>query len=166
MIERQPSRPPRHYSKRHRSPGYVHRPAVRHSKLNHKSHQQKRACSQSGCEAENEEDGKENLSGADKECSGLRRGKRVRAAGQMQLELIAEKEDRYVVQLEETVPFVDAGSPEWSREGDAQHKLGERRLGDPFNNRIHPLGGAPDRQPYVLSDLRQHVVSFLHKGPS
>ena len=43
MVERQPSRPPRHYSKRHGRPGYVHWPAVRHSKLNHESHHQERA---------------------------------------------------------------------------------------------------------------------------
>jgi hypothetical protein len=46
MVERQPSWPPRHYSKRHGRPGYVHWPAVRHSKLDHESHHQEPARSQ------------------------------------------------------------------------------------------------------------------------
>ena len=48
IIDRQRSRPTRHYSKRHGRPGYVHRPAVRYSKLDHKSHHQEPARSQSG----------------------------------------------------------------------------------------------------------------------
>lgn len=81
----------------------------------------------------------------------------------MQLELRAEKEDCYIVQLEETVPFVDAGSPEWSGKSDAQHKLGERGVGDQFNNRIHSLNEPADRVPYVADDLPRHDVSFLRK---
>src|SRR5262249_15587600 len=71
-VERQPSRPPCHDSNGHGRPGYVHGPAVRNSKLDHESHHQECARSQSGCQAENEEDGKENLGGADKECGCLR----------------------------------------------------------------------------------------------
>jgi hypothetical protein len=51
------------------------------------------------------------------------------------------------------------------RKGDAEHKLAERRLGDQFYNRIHPLNGPPDRAPYFAGDLREHGVSFLRKGP-
>jgi len=83
----------------------------------------------------------------------------------MQLKLRAEKEDCDIVQLQETVPFVDTGSPERSRKPDAQHKLSERRLGDPFNNRIRPLNEPADRVPYVAGDLPRHGVSFLRKGP-
>jgi hypothetical protein len=79
----------------------------------------------------------------------------------MQLKLVAEKQDCSVVQLQEAIPFVDPGSPERSRKGDAQHELGERRLGDQFNNRIRPLNEPPDRLPYP-----RHSISFLHKGPS
>ena len=71
------------------------------------------------CQTENEENGKKNFGGTDEERHDLRHRKRVRAARQMQLELRAEKENRNVVQLQETVPFVDTGSPEWSREPDA-----------------------------------------------
>jgi hypothetical protein len=105
MVERQPSRPPRHYAKRHGRPGHVHWSAVRHRELDYESDDQERARSQSCRQPENEEDGKENFGGTDKERHGLRRWKRVRAARQMQLELRAEKEDRNVVQLQETVPF-------------------------------------------------------------
>src|SRR5258708_10006179 len=126
MIERQPSRPPRHYAKRHRRPGDVHWPAVWHRELDYESHHQKRARSQSCRQPENEEDGKENFPGTDKERRRLRRWKRARPARQMQLELRAQKEDRTVGQLQDTVPFVDTGSPEWSRKSDAHDKLGKR----------------------------------------
>jgi len=77
-----------------------------------------------------------------------------------QLELCAEKEGCYIVQLKETVPFVDAGSPERSSKADAQHKLRQRRLGGPFNDRIHSLSGAPYRVPDDAGDLRKHGVRF------
>ena len=44
----------------------------------------------------------------------------------MQLELRAEKQHCDIVQLQETVPFVDAGSPERDREREAQDELGQR----------------------------------------
>src|SRR6266849_2631089 len=136
MIERQPSRPPRHYAKRHRRPGDVHWPAVWHRELDYESHHQEHTRSQSGRQPENEEDGKENFAGTDKE--------------------------RRVVQLQETVPFVDAGSPEWSRESEAHDKLRERRLGDRRNNGVHPLKEPTDRLPSVAGDLllRGHWVSL------
>jgi hypothetical protein len=81
----------------------VHWPAVWHRELDYESHHQERARSQSCRQPENEEDGKENFAGTDKERRRLRRWKRVRAARQMQLELCAEKENRSVVQLQETV---------------------------------------------------------------
>src|SRR5712692_4813573 len=158
MIERQPSRPPRHYAKRHGRPGYVHRPAIWHRELDYESHHQERARSQSCRQPENKEDGKENFPGTDKERRRLRRWKRVRAARQMQLELCAEKENRSVVQLQETVPFVDTGSPEWSREPDAQDKLGERRRRDQGNTGVHPFNEPTDRLPsHQLSSQRAVV---------
>src|SRR5216684_4387553 len=162
MIERQPSRPPRHYAKRHGRPGYVRWPAVWHRELDYESHHQEPARSDSRRKPENEEDGKENFGGTDKERHDLRRWKRVRAARQMQLELRAEKVDRSVVQFQETVPFVDAGSPEWSRESDAHDKLRERRLGDRRNNGVHPLKEPTDRLPSVAGDflLRGHWLSL------
>lgn len=72
MVERQSSRPPRHYAERHGGPGYVHGPAVRHGKFDHESHYQECAGSQSGRQAENEKDGKDNFGGADEECHGPR----------------------------------------------------------------------------------------------
>src|SRR5260370_28659622 len=104
MVDTPPSRPTRHYSKRHRRPGHVHRPAVRHRKLDHESHYQEPARSQSGRQAENEEGGKENFGGADEECGSLRRWKRVWPAGQMQLKLRAATEDCHIVQFEEAAP--------------------------------------------------------------
>src|SRR5467141_4758400 len=158
MIERQPSRPPSHYAKRHGCPGYVHWPAVWHRELDYESHRQEGARRQSCRQLENKEDGKENFGGTDKERHGLRRWKRVRAARQMQLELCAEKENRSVVQLQETVPFVDAGSPEWSREPDAQDKLGERRRRDQGNTVVHPSNEPTDRLPsHQLSSQRAAV---------
>src|SRR5258708_15826742 len=160
MIERHPSRPPSHYAKRHGCPGYLHWPAVWHRELDYESHRQEGARSKSCRQSENEEDGKENFGGTDKERHGLRRWKRVRAARQMQLELRAEKEDRSVVQLQETVPFADAGSPEWSREPDAQDNLGERRLGDQPNHGVHPLNELADRLPSVAGlPLQGHRLS-------
>src|SRR5258708_35512491 len=161
MIERQPSRPPSHYAKRHGCPGYVHWPAVWHRELHYESHHQERARSDSRRKPENEEDGKENFGGTDKERHDLRRWKWVRAARQMQLELRAEKVDRSFVQLQETVPFVDAGSPEWSGEPDAPHKLGERRLRDLGNNGVRPLNELANGLPSVASDmlLQGHPVS-------
>jgi hypothetical protein len=103
--------------------------------------------SKSGRQAESEEDGKKNFGTGHKEGHHLGGRKRVRAAGQMQLDLRGEKEDGNIVQLQETVPFVDTRSPEWSRKGDAQRKLSERRLGDPFNSRIPRLNELPDRVP-------------------
>lgn len=79
----------------------------------------------------------------------------------MQLKLIAEQEDGSVVQLQEAIPFVDTGSPEGSRKGDAEHKLGDKWLGDQFNNRIHPLNELLDRVPYS-----RHRISFPRKRPS
>jgi hypothetical protein len=127
-------------------------PAIRHSKLDDERHHQKPERGQSRRQPENEQDGKENFGGTDYERHGLRRWKRVRAAWQMQLEFLAEKEDRNVVQLQETVPFVDTGSPEWSREPDAQDKLGERRLGDQASNGIRSVNEPADRLPSVASD--------------
>src|SRR5260370_34155083 len=84
----------------------------------------------------------------------------------MQLKLSAEKEDCHIVQLQETVPFVDTGSPERSRKGGAQHQLGETRLGDRFSNRIHPLKEPLDRVPYVAHVSPRHRVSLLRNAPS
>src|SRR5258708_1317080 len=166
MIERHPSRPPSHYAKRHGCPGYVHWPAVWHRELDYESHHQERARSQSCRQPENEEDGKENFGGTDKERRRLRRWKRVRAARQMQLELCAEKENRSVVQLQETVPFVDAGSPEWSREPDAQGKLGERRRRDQGNTGVHPSNEPTDRLPsHQLSSQRAVVNTPASSNP-
>lgn len=164
LIERQPSRPPRHYAKRHRRPRRVHRPAVRHGKLDYESHQQEPARSQSRRQPENEENGKENFGRADKIRHDPRSWKRVRATRQMQLELRAEEEDRDVVQLQETVPFVDPGSPEWSREPDAQDKLGKRRLGDQPNNCVNPLTNRLIACQPPWATCRSIVISFLHKA--
>jgi hypothetical protein len=38
VIERDPPRPPRHDAERHRRPGHVHGPAVRHGKLHDQRH--------------------------------------------------------------------------------------------------------------------------------
>ena len=145
----------------------MHWPAVWHRELDYESHHQERARSQSCRQLENKEDGKENFGGTDKERHGLRRWKWVRAARQMQLELRAEKEDRSVVQLQETVPFVDAGPPEWGREPNAQHKLGERRLGDRRNKGVHPLNKLADRLPSVAGDsLGTAASAALSDSPS
>src|SRR5262249_26780094 len=62
-----------------------------------------------------------------------------------------------LVQLQETVPFADTGSPEWSREADAQDKLGEGRRRDPGNDGVHSLNALTDRLPQAPGD-------WLRKG--
>ena len=83
---------------------------------------------QSRRKAENEKDGQQDFRRPGGERHDTGRGKAIRAARQVQLELRAEKQHGDIVQLQETVPFVDAGSPERDREREAQDELGQRWL--------------------------------------
>ena len=69
----------------------------------------------------------------------------------MQLELAAEKQHGDIVQLQEAVPFVDAGSPERDGESEAQDELRQRRLGNRTNDGIYPFNEATESLPSVAA---------------
>src|ERR687891_2920986 len=101
------------------------------------------------------------------------------AAREVQLELRAEKQHCDIVQLQETVPFVDAGSPERDREREAQDELGQRWQRNGADNGIHsfkehtnfvPFAAAANlpfdshRPPPTNSPRRKHLPRAFRQG--
>jgi hypothetical protein len=63
----------------------------------------------------------------------------------VQLEFRAEKQHSGIVQLEEAIPFENAGTPKGDREAEAQHQLRERRLGNHLSDGSQPMDEPADR---------------------
>src|SRR5215471_6756341 len=108
MVDRHPTGTPSHDGERHGCPREMDRPAVRHGKLDDASHEQETKRGKARPEAEYEEHRKDDLSTAGEEGHDGRSWKVVRAAGEMELELVGKKVDRRIVQLKEPTPFQDA----------------------------------------------------------
>jgi hypothetical protein len=82
----------------------------------------------------------------------------------MQLELGGEKQHGDIVQLQETVPFVDAGPPERNRESNAQDELGQRRLGNRANDGICAFNEDANSLPFAAAGALP-FKSHRHQPP-
>src|SRR5277367_2879508 len=106
------------------------RPSIRDGQFNDESHEQKAKPRETGAKPEDKQHREGDFTTARQERHHGRRGKRIGAAGKMQLELVGEQGHRGIVELQEPVPLEDAGSPEGHGERKAQNEQHKRRLGD------------------------------------
>ena len=116
------------------------RPPLRYGQFDDESHEEKAERRETGAEPEDEKHREDDFSAAGQERHRGRRGKWIGTARKMQLELIGEQGHRGVVELQESVPLEDAGSPEGHRERKSQNELDKRWLGD----RPHQATGLVD----------------------
>src|ERR1700722_1606109 len=140
MVERESPCPVRHDRESHRCPGDMDWPPIRHGQFDDDSHEEKAERRETGAEPEDEKHREDDFSAAGQERHRDRRGKRIGTARKMQLELVGEEGHRGVVELQESVPLEDAGSPEGHRERKSQNELDKRWLGD----RPHQATGLVD----------------------
>ena len=102
VIERQTSCTSFNDRKRHRCPGNVNGPTIRHRELNDAGHAQQHERRDTRPETKNEKDWRQNLHRPRHKRHNFRREERIRPAWQVQFELVAEQQHGRVVQLQKS----------------------------------------------------------------
>src|SRR5215470_4991765 len=97
------------------------------SELDDRSHEEQSERRKACAEAKDQQDRKKNLSASGKESRHGRRWKMVLATRPMEHELVGKQRDGSVAEVQEAIPFEDAGAPERHRQRNAHHQLNERR---------------------------------------
>src|SRR5260221_953883 len=87
----------------------------------------------------------------------------IRAARQVQHELVCKERDRGIAELQKSVPFEDAGAPERHRQRHAHHKPDEERLCDRLNQATGIVSQQSDRpEPFASPGL---LINDHHASP-